>query len=123
MDEYGKVQRGENFSKINSFPRSKRHFISLMSETWEPELFISINFQRHEIYKGHHLHHNVGYDIMHCPEGSDILLLIRTIYYLKVVLPLSSLETILIIQKAPRRSLCCSIEEISLFSTKDDIKS
>ena len=33
------------------FPKSRNHFISLMSETWEYELFISINFQQHEIYK------------------------------------------------------------------------
>ena len=52
MDEYGEVQRGEKYPKINSFPKSTKHFISLMLETWEYALFISINFQRHEIYKG-----------------------------------------------------------------------
>ena len=51
MDEYGEIQRGENYPKINSFHRSKRLFISLMSKTWEYELFISIDFQQHEIYK------------------------------------------------------------------------
>ena len=48
-----KSKGGENYPKINSFPRSGKHFISLMSETWEYELFISINFQQHEIYKVH----------------------------------------------------------------------
>ena len=51
MHEYGEVKGGENYPKINSFPRSRNYFISLMSETWEYELFISINFQQHEIYK------------------------------------------------------------------------
>ena len=51
MDEYGEVKRGGNYPKINSFPRSRNHFIFLMSETWEYELVISINFQQHKIYK------------------------------------------------------------------------
>ena len=33
------------------FPKSRNHFISLMSETWEYELFTSINFQQREIHK------------------------------------------------------------------------
>ena len=51
MDEYGEVKGGESYPKINSFLRSRNHFISLMSETREYELFISINFQQHEVYK------------------------------------------------------------------------
>ena len=94
-----------------------------MSETWKYDLFISINFQQHEIYKerpakfevinrksqgrvygfhkGHHLHHNVGYDVMYYLEGSIFLLSIKTIYYLEVVLPLSSLEMISLSRKYP----------------------
>ena len=45
-------------------------------------------------HKGRHWHHNVIYDTMHYPEGSIILLSIKLIYYLEVVLPLSSLEMI-----------------------------
>ena len=44
-------QRTRKYPKINSFRRSRKHFISLMSETWEYELFISINFLQHDIYK------------------------------------------------------------------------
>ena len=84
-----------------------------MSETGEYELFISIDFQQHEIYKerqarferesseilkeeftvihkGRHLHHNVGHDTTYYLEGSVIVSSIKTIYYLEVVLPLSS---------------------------------
>ena len=50
MDEYGEVKGGENYPKINSYPRSGNHFKSLMSETWEYELLISINFRQHENY-------------------------------------------------------------------------
>ena len=53
MDEYGEIKRGENYPEMNSFPRSMNHFISLMSETWKYKLFVSINFQQHEIYKEH----------------------------------------------------------------------
>ena len=74
-----------------------------LSETWEYELFISVNFQQHEVYKerparfegassvnlkkrvygfwkGRRLHHNVRYDIIHYPEGSFILLSIKMLH-------------------------------------------
>ena len=51
MNEYGELQREENYPKINGFPRRKRHFTSLLSKTWEYELFISIKFQQHYMYK------------------------------------------------------------------------
>ena len=53
MDEYGEVRGEENYHRINSFPRSRKNFILLMSENWEYELLISINFQQHEFYKEH----------------------------------------------------------------------
>ena len=53
MDEYGEVKEGDNYPKINSFPGRRNHFILHMSETWEYESFISINFQQHEIYNEH----------------------------------------------------------------------
>ena len=51
--------------------------------------------------KGRHLHHDVWYDITHYPEGLVILSSIKMIYYLKIVLTLSSLETIWLFRKHP----------------------
>ena len=46
-----KSKEEKTIPKLIGFVRSKKHFISLMPETWEYELFISISFQQIEIYK------------------------------------------------------------------------
>ena len=46
-----KSKEEKTIPKSIVFFRSRNHFMSLMSETWKYDLFISIKFQQHEIYK------------------------------------------------------------------------
>ena len=48
----------------------------------------------YDFRKERHLHHNIGYDIMHYTEESVILFSIKIIYYMEVILSLSLSETI-----------------------------